>query len=60
MVANPLALLDIKPDITNETLIIISNNSIIALSKVFFFISQPFPFYIKVTDKIPFLMQCLL
>ena len=40
MAANPWASPSIKPDITIETPIIISNNTIIALSKVFFFISQ--------------------
>ena len=41
MVPNPSAFPSIKPDITIETPIIISNNTIIALSKVFFFISSP-------------------
>ena len=41
MAANPWAFPSIKPDITIEIPIIISNNTIIALSKVFFFISSP-------------------
>lgn len=37
---NPWAFPTIKPDITSETPIIISNNTIIVLSKIFFFISS--------------------